>query len=76
MPNRRHEARRSPCQDAALEPVCVSRSEEIRPMTSAGYLAPWFRMPRYGEGLPRPLYDGLSPRGQQLCRFLVLPGPV
>jgi ectoine hydroxylase-related dioxygenase (phytanoyl-CoA dioxygenase family) len=49
----------------------ANRSEEIRPMTSAGYLAPWFRMPRYGDWLPRSLYDTLSPRGQQLCRFLV-----
>jgi ectoine hydroxylase-related dioxygenase (phytanoyl-CoA dioxygenase family) len=49
----------------------ANRSDEIRPMTSAGYLAPWFRMPRYGDWLPRSLYDTLSPRGQQLCRFLV-----
>jgi ectoine hydroxylase-related dioxygenase (phytanoyl-CoA dioxygenase family) len=49
----------------------ANRSEEIRPMTSAGYLAPWFRMPQYGDPLPRPVYDTLSPRAQQLCRFLV-----
>jgi ectoine hydroxylase-related dioxygenase (phytanoyl-CoA dioxygenase family) len=49
----------------------ANRSQEIRPMTSAGYLAPWFRMPLYGDWLPRSLYDTLSPRGQQLCRFLV-----
>jgi ectoine hydroxylase-related dioxygenase (phytanoyl-CoA dioxygenase family) len=49
----------------------ANRSDEIRPMTSAGYLAPWFRMPQYGDPLPRALYDTLSPRGQQLCRFLV-----
>ena len=39
--------------------------------TSAGYLAPWFRMPQYGDLLPRSLYETLSPRGKQLCRFLV-----
>jgi ectoine hydroxylase-related dioxygenase (phytanoyl-CoA dioxygenase family) len=49
----------------------ANRSEEIRPMTSAGYLAPWFRMPHYGDPLPRSVYDTLSPRAQQLCRFLV-----
>jgi ectoine hydroxylase-related dioxygenase (phytanoyl-CoA dioxygenase family) len=49
----------------------ANRSDEIRPMTSAGYLAPWFRMPQYGDPLTRALYDTLSPRGQQLCRFLV-----
>src|SRR6266581_4082163 len=31
----------------------ANRSAEIRPMTSAGYLAPWFRMPQYGDWLPR-----------------------
>jgi ectoine hydroxylase-related dioxygenase (phytanoyl-CoA dioxygenase family) len=51
----------------------ANRSEEIRPMTSAGYLAPWFRMPQYGDGLSRAAYETLSPRGQQLCRSLVAP---
>jgi ectoine hydroxylase-related dioxygenase (phytanoyl-CoA dioxygenase family) len=49
----------------------ANRSDEIRPMTSAGYLAPWFRMPQYGDRLPRSVYSTLSPRGQQLCRYLV-----
>jgi ectoine hydroxylase-related dioxygenase (phytanoyl-CoA dioxygenase family) len=49
----------------------ANRSDEIRPMTSAGFLAPWFRMPQYGDRLPRSVYDSLSPRGRQLCRFLV-----
>jgi hypothetical protein len=49
----------------------ANRSDEIRPMTSAGYVAPWFRMPQYGDWLPRSLYETLSPRGKQLCRFLV-----
>jgi len=49
----------------------ANRSDEIRPMTSVGYLAPWFRMPQYGDALPRTQYDRLSVRGKQLCRFLV-----
>jgi hypothetical protein len=49
----------------------ANRSDEIRPMTSAGYLAPWFRLPRNGNGLARSTYDALSPRAQQLCRYLV-----
>ena len=49
----------------------ANRSDEIRPMTSAGYLAPWFRMPQHGDWLPRAVYDTLSPRGQQLCRLIV-----
>jgi hypothetical protein len=49
----------------------ANRSDEIRPMTSAGYLAPWFRMPQYGDPLLRALYETLSPRGRQLCRALV-----
>jgi ectoine hydroxylase-related dioxygenase (phytanoyl-CoA dioxygenase family) len=49
----------------------ANRSEEVRPMTSAGYLAPWFRMPQYGDLLPRALYEKLSPRARQLCRLLV-----
>jgi ectoine hydroxylase-related dioxygenase (phytanoyl-CoA dioxygenase family) len=49
----------------------ANRSQEIRPMTSAGYFAPWFRRPQPEQSLPRPLYDSLSPRGRQLCRYLV-----
>jgi len=49
----------------------ANRSDEIGPMTSAGYLASWFRMPPYGDPLPRSVYDALSPRGRQFCRFLL-----
>ncbi|OGG51831.1 MAG: hypothetical protein A3F84_29105 [Candidatus Handelsmanbacteria bacterium RIFCSPLOWO2_12_FULL_64_10] len=49
----------------------ANRSDEIRPMTSAGYLAPWFRLPKYGDPLPRSLYEALSPRAKELCRFMV-----
>jgi hypothetical protein len=49
----------------------ANRSDEIRPMTSAGYLAPWFRLPQYGDPLPRSLYEALSPRAKELCRFMV-----
>lgn len=45
-------------------------SEEIRPMLSVGYHAPWFR-PRQASVLPRDLYKTLNPRAQELCRSLV-----
>lgn len=46
-------------------------SDEIRPMTSVGYFAPWFRNKDLGPCLPRHLYEKLSDRGKQLCRYLV-----
>ena len=49
----------------------ANRSDEIRPMTSAGYFAPWFRRPQYGDHLPKSLYDTLSPRAKALCRAMV-----
>ena len=48
-------------------------SDEIRPMTSVGYLAPWFRLPGLSPSLPRKLYETLSPRGKELARFIVQP---
>ena len=48
-------------------------SDEIRPMTSVGYLAPWFRLPDLSPSLPRELYETLSPRGRELARFIVQP---
>ena len=48
----------------------ANRSDEIRPMTSAGYVAPWFRTPHQGDYLPRSLYETLSPRAKALCRFM------
>jgi ectoine hydroxylase-related dioxygenase (phytanoyl-CoA dioxygenase family) len=46
-------------------------SDETRTMTSVGYYAPWFHRPGPIEPLPRPLYDELSARGQQMCRHLL-----
>ena len=51
----------------------ANNSDEIRPMTSVGYFAPWFRQPRLEPTLPRGLYETLSPRGKTLCRFIVEP---
>ena len=48
-------------------------SDEIRPMTSVGYLAPWFRLPDLSPSLPRKLYETLSSRGRELTRFIVHP---
>lgn len=47
-----------------------NRSDHARPMTSAGYFAPWFR-PREAKVIPASLYETLSPRARELCRFLV-----
>ena len=45
-------------------------SDEIRPMTSVGYYAPWFQA-RYDSVMPRAIYDTLSPRAQKMCRAIV-----
>jgi ectoine hydroxylase-related dioxygenase (phytanoyl-CoA dioxygenase family) len=45
-------------------------SDTIRPMTSAGYFAPWYRASET-KVLPRDLYQAMSPRGQKICRHLV-----
>jgi ectoine hydroxylase-related dioxygenase (phytanoyl-CoA dioxygenase family) len=45
-------------------------SQQIRPMTSVGYHAPWFAS-RNGGVLPRDIYNSLSPRAQRMCRRLV-----
>ena len=44
-------------------------SDQIRPMTSVGYFAPWFASGNIGT-LPRDNYDALSPRARRLCRAL------
>lgn len=49
----------------------ANNSDEQRIMTSAGYYAPWFRRPELGTPLPRALYEKMSPRGRELCRYLV-----
>lgn len=46
-----------------------NRSQQIRPMVSVGYHAPWFRA-RQEPVMPRRLYQTLSPRAQALCRTL------
>jgi hypothetical protein len=45
-------------------------SNQVRPMTSVGYHAPWFRA-RHAPVMPRRIYDTLSPRGRELCKYLV-----
>lgn len=53
----------------------ANTSEQIRPMTSAAYFAPWFQgypgtyLSRY---LPRAIYQTLSPIGQHVCRSIVV----
>lgn len=49
----------------------ANNSTEIRPMISAGYFAPWFRQSNFGFPLPRKIYDTLSPRAKELCRYIV-----
>lgn len=48
-----------------------NRSEEIRPMTSVGYAAPWFNRYREEDLLPRKVYDELSDRAKELTRLIV-----
>jgi hypothetical protein len=47
-----------------------NNSQVIRPMTSVGYFAPWYN---WGptRHLPRALYEKLSPRGKEICQFIV-----
>jgi ectoine hydroxylase-related dioxygenase (phytanoyl-CoA dioxygenase family) len=45
-------------------------SQQIRPMTSVGYHAPWFASRNSGV-LPRDIYNSLSPRAQRMCRALI-----
>lgn len=49
----------------------ANNSDEIRPMTSAGYTARWFRLPNLGTPFLRALYETLSPRAKELCRVIV-----
>ena len=49
----------------------ANNSDEIRPMTSVGYYAPWFRSTHLQPSLPRSLYETLSPRGKEFARFIV-----
>ncbi|MEO6907122.1 MAG: phytanoyl-CoA dioxygenase family protein [Abditibacteriaceae bacterium] len=47
-----------------------NNSQEIRPMTSIGYYAPWFRSHSQQADLPMDVYQTFSPRAQELCRFI------
>ena len=51
----------------------ANNSDEIRPMTSVGYFAPWFRTADLHPSLPRVLYETLSARGKELARLIVQP---
>jgi ectoine hydroxylase-related dioxygenase (phytanoyl-CoA dioxygenase family) len=48
-----------------------NRSEEIRPMTSVGYSAPWYNRYREENLLPRAVYESLSDRAKELTRLTV-----
>jgi ectoine hydroxylase-related dioxygenase (phytanoyl-CoA dioxygenase family) len=48
----------------------ANSSDEIRPMTSVGYHAPWYRTP-HKQVMPRDVYDTLSSRARELCRTIV-----
>jgi ectoine hydroxylase-related dioxygenase (phytanoyl-CoA dioxygenase family) len=48
----------------------ANRSDQVRPMTSVGYYAPW-RRARTDKVLPRERFDGMSARAQALCGLLV-----
>jgi ectoine hydroxylase-related dioxygenase (phytanoyl-CoA dioxygenase family) len=49
----------------------ANTSQDVRIMTSVGYYAPWFRRPNPDGVMPRSIYNNLSDRGKQLCRFIV-----
>jgi ectoine hydroxylase-related dioxygenase (phytanoyl-CoA dioxygenase family) len=48
----------------------ANTSSEVRPMTSVGYYAPWYR-PREEKVILLSLYQTLSGQARELCRFLV-----
>ncbi|MDA0747771.1 MAG: phytanoyl-CoA dioxygenase family protein [bacterium] len=49
----------------------ANRSNEIRPMTSVGYAAPWFLRFQKANLLPRSVYDTLPDRAKELTRLNV-----
>lgn len=49
----------------------ANRSDEIRPMTSVGYYAPWFRQKGSENALPVAIYNTLTSRAKELCRSIV-----
>src|SRR5688572_27927430 len=52
----------------------ANTSNQIGPMTSVGYFAPWFRMPGGEPEIPRSSYEQMSPTAKKLCRSWVREG--
>ena len=48
----------------------ANTSEQPRAMTNAHYYAPWFRA-GLDPSVPREHLDKMSPRAQELCRYIV-----
>lgn len=46
-------------------------SDHMRAMTGVSYLAPWFRYRSDSKTLTRETYDRLTPRGREVCRYLL-----
>ena len=49
----------------------ANTSDHKRIMTSVGYYASWYRGTDARGTMPGEVYEGLSQRGQELCRYLV-----
>ena len=49
----------------------ANNSDDVRAMTGVAYLAPWFRYRSDAKSLTRETFGNLSPRGQEICRYLV-----
>lgn len=50
----------------------ANNSNQIRPMTSVGYFAPWYRSRQLSPTLPLSIFKELSPRGQALCKDIMV----
>jgi ectoine hydroxylase-related dioxygenase (phytanoyl-CoA dioxygenase family) len=67
----------APAQSAIIRDVrcwhggTPNTSQDTRIMTSTGYYAPWFRRPGMSGDMPRAIYNTLSERAKELCRFIV-----
>ncbi|MBT5875853.1 MAG: hypothetical protein HOH43_20675 [Candidatus Latescibacteria bacterium] len=51
----------------------ANRSDEVRPMTSAGYFAPWYYRRIQEPRMSRSVYENLSKNAKDLCRLMVDP---
>ena len=49
----------------------ANKSDHMRAMTGVSYLAPWFRYRSDSKTLTCQTYEQLTPRGQEVCRYLV-----